>query len=178
METMEVVTPVQRRRGVQAFERVCWGHYGTLAVPNAVETASQGIRLDRKAGPKLHAGGGCVYGYGVRCGLPGMSHPIQAVVRPLEPSQVGADVGPSRFRLHHLREDDLEPGYSRDQLQSRPHGALGVVLMRLRIAEVHEDTVAQIFRHKAVEATHGLGDAFLISLPPPPADPQQDETLL
>jgi hypothetical protein len=34
--------------------------------------------------------------------------------------------------------------------------------MRPRIAKVHEGTVAQIFRHKTVEATHGFSDAFLI----------------
>src|SRR5262249_7212136 len=51
----------------------------------------------------------------------------------------------------------------RDQLQSRPYRALGVVLMGLGIAEVDEDTVAKIFRHKPVKATHGLGDASLIS---------------
>src|SRR5262249_34236695 len=72
-------------------------------------------------------------------------------------------------------EAGLEPGHCRDQRQSRPHRSLGVVLMRPGIAEVHEDTVAQIFRHKAVKVAHGFGDAFLISSPPPPVDPLQDE---
>ena len=49
-----------------------------------------------------------------------------------------------------------------DQLQPRPHRPLGVVLMGLRVAEIHEDAVAHVFRHEAAEAAHGLGDAFLI----------------
>ena len=34
--------------------------------------------------------------------------------------------------------------------------------MSLRIAEIHEHAVAHVFRHEPAEATHGLGDAFLI----------------
>ena len=34
--------------------------------------------------------------------------------------------------------------------------ALGIVLMRLRIAKIHEHTVAQIFCYVAEEAAHGL----------------------
>ena len=48
------------------------------------------------------------------------------------------------------------------QLQSSPHRPLGVVLVRLRIAEINEDAVAHILRHEPAEALHGLGDAFLI----------------
>jgi hypothetical protein len=48
------------------------------------------------------------------------------------------------------------------QLQSSPYRPLGVVLMGLWIAEVHEDAVAQIFRDEPAEATYRLGDAFLI----------------
>jgi hypothetical protein len=44
--------------------------------------------------------------------------------------------------------------------------------MGIEIAEVHEDTVAQILCNEAVEARR-FGDAFLISSPPPPADPQR-----
>jgi hypothetical protein len=50
-----------------------------------------------------------------------------------------------------------------DQLQPRPYRPLGVVLMRLRVAEVHEHAVAHVFRHEPAEALHGLGDALLIS---------------
>ena len=56
----------------------------------------------------------------------------------------------------------LEPGHRRDQLQPRPHRPLGVVLMGLRIAEIHQHAVAHVFGHEAAEAAHGLGDAFLI----------------
>ena len=43
-----------------------------------------------------------------------------------------------------------------------PHGSLGVVLMRLRIAEIDEHAVAHVLRDEPTEAAHGLGDAFLI----------------
>ena len=49
-----------------------------------------------------------------------------------------------------------------DQLQSGPYRPLGVVLMRLRIAEIDEHAVAHVFRHEPAEPLHGLGDAFLI----------------
>ena len=56
----------------------------------------------------------------------------------------------------------LQAAYSSDQLQPCAHGSLGVVLMCLRIAEIDEHAVAHVFRDEATEATHGLGDAFLI----------------
>ena len=49
-----------------------------------------------------------------------------------------------------------------DQLQPRPHRPLGIVLMGLRIAEIHEDAVAHVLRHEPAEALHGPGDALLI----------------
>src|SRR5262249_42069006 len=52
---------------------------------------------------------------------------------------------------------------STNQLQSGPHCPLGIVLMRLGIAEIDEDTVAHIFGHEPAEAAHRLSDAFLIS---------------
>ena len=60
------------------------------------------------------------------------------------------------------RSARLEPGHRRDQLQSRPDRPLGVVLMRLRIAEINEHAVAHVFGHEPAEAAHRLGDAFLI----------------
>ena len=36
-----------------------------------------------------------------------------------------------------------------DQLQPRPHRPLGVVLVGLRIAEVHQHAVAHVFRYEA-----------------------------
>jgi hypothetical protein len=56
----------------------------------------------------------------------------------------------------------LERGYRRGQLQSRPYRALGVVLVRLRVAEIYEDTVAEIVRDEPAKAAYALGDAFLI----------------
>ena len=46
--------------------------------------------------------------------------------------------------------------------QPRAHRPLGVVLMRLRIAEVHQHAVAHVFRHEPSKRLHGFGDAFLI----------------
>ena len=56
----------------------------------------------------------------------------------------------------------LERTDGTDQLQSCPNGPLCIILVGLRIAEVHEDAVAHVFRHKPAEAAHDLGDAFLI----------------
>ena len=49
-----------------------------------------------------------------------------------------------------------------DQLQPRPYRPLGVVLVRLRIAEIDQHAVAHVLRHEAAEALHSLGDALLI----------------
>jgi hypothetical protein len=49
-----------------------------------------------------------------------------------------------------------------DQLQPRPDRSLGVVLMGLRIAKVHEHAVVHVLRHESAEALHGFGDALLI----------------
>ena len=57
---------------------------------------------------------------------------------------------------------DFNPPTACDQLQPGPHRSLGVVLMGLRIAEVHEHAVAHVLRHEPAEALHGLGDAFLV----------------
>ena len=43
------------------------------------------------------------------------------------------------------------------------HGQLCVVLMGLGIPEIHQHPVAHVLRNEAAEATHGLGDALLIS---------------
>ena len=49
-----------------------------------------------------------------------------------------------------------------DQLQSGPHRPFGVVLVGLRIAEVHQHAVAHVLRDEPAEAPHSLGDALLI----------------
>ena len=56
----------------------------------------------------------------------------------------------------------LQRSHGCDQLQPRSHRPLGVVLMRLRIAEIDEHPVAHVLRHEPAEALHGLGDALLI----------------
>jgi hypothetical protein len=56
----------------------------------------------------------------------------------------------------------LQIAYCSDQLQPRAYCPLRVVFMRLRIPEVDQDTVAHILRHKAAEAAHRVGNAFLI----------------
>ena len=49
-----------------------------------------------------------------------------------------------------------------NQLQSGPYRPLGVVLVGLRVAEIHQHAIAHVLRHEPAEAAHGLGDAFLI----------------
>ncbi len=49
-----------------------------------------------------------------------------------------------------------------DQREAGPNGTLGVILMRLRIAEINQHAVAHIFRDEAPEAAHSIGDARLI----------------
>src|SRR5262249_46725702 len=61
-----------------------------------------------------------------------------------------------------LRSMRLEPSNSRNQLKPSPYGSLGVILMGMRIAKVHEDTTPHISGDEPAEVVHGLGDAFLI----------------
>ena len=49
-----------------------------------------------------------------------------------------------------------------DQGQSGPDRPLGVVLMRLRIAEIDQNPVAHVFGDKAVEAGDRVGDAAVV----------------
>jgi hypothetical protein len=65
-----------------------------------------------------------------------------------------ADAGSRRLRR-------FERGYGGYQLKPGPHRPLGVIFMRLRVAEVDKDTIAHVLRYEPAEA-HGLGDAFLI----------------
>ena len=57
---------------------------------------------------------------------------------------------------------DFSPLTAVDQFQPRPHCPLGIVLMRLRVAEIREHAVAHVFRDETAEALHSLGDALLI----------------
>ena len=56
----------------------------------------------------------------------------------------------------------LQAAHCGDKLKSRTYRPLGVVLVSLGIPKVHENPVAHVLRHKANEALHCLGDAFLI----------------
>jgi hypothetical protein len=66
-----------------------------------------------------------------------------------------ADAGLKRYAR-------LQGTYRCDQFEPCPDRPLGIVLMGLRIAKVHEDAVAQILCHEPIEAVHNLGDAFVI----------------
>ena len=56
----------------------------------------------------------------------------------------------------------LETSDRRDQLKRSLYRSLGIVLMRVRIAKVHKDTVPHISCDEAAKAAHGAGHAFLI----------------
>ena len=57
---------------------------------------------------------------------------------------------------------DIEATDSVDHAQPRPDRPLGIVLMRPRVAEINQNTVAHVFRDKAVEARDDLGDGAVI----------------
>ena len=66
---------------------------------------------------------------------------------------------PSRTRKSLSRRQ------SADRLDDRQPGAhrpLGIVLMRLRIAEIDQHAVAHVFGDKAVEAADRLGDRVVV----------------
>jgi hypothetical protein len=56
----------------------------------------------------------------------------------------------------------FQPTHRLDQLQPRPDGSLGVVLMGLRIPEVDQYAVAHVLRYEPTETLHGLCDRLLI----------------
>jgi hypothetical protein len=57
----------------------------------------------------------------------------------------------------------LQCGDCRNYFQPRLHSPLSVVLMRLRVAKIHEHAVAHVFGPEAAEAFDSGGDASLIS---------------
>ena len=63
---------------------------------------------------------------------------------------------------HLQRLESAEPGDRLDDRETAAHGALGVILMRLRIAEIGEPAVAHQSGGKATIAGHYLGDAGMI----------------
>jgi hypothetical protein len=73
-------------------------------------------------------------------------------------NQSGADANADleRFNAAQLanRFDELEPS---------PYRPLGIILVRLRVAEVHKHAVTHVLRYEAAEALHSLGDTLLIA---------------
>ena len=63
------------------------------------------------------------------------------------------------FALEHI----VDVGDGLDDRQPRAHGALGVVLVSLRVAEVDEQAVAQVLRHVTVEALDHPGGGLLVA---------------
>ena len=74
------------------------------------------------------------------------------------------------------RQPRLQRGQGVEHLQPRPHGALGVILVRLRIAEVHQQAITEVLRNVAVKAldhgaaggligAHDLAVVFRVELP-------------
>ena len=57
---------------------------------------------------------------------------------------------------------DIEATDSVDGAQPRPHRPLGVVLMRLRVAEINQDAVAHVSGDEALEPDDDLGDGAVI----------------
>jgi hypothetical protein len=63
----------------------------------------------------------------------------------------------------HLQQfGGLQWAHCLDHRETRPHRPLGIVLMRLRIAEIDQHPVAHIFGDKAVEAADRLGDGAVV----------------
>jgi hypothetical protein len=60
------------------------------------------------------------------------------------------------------RNGRLKCGHSLDQLQPCAYRPLGIVLVRLWVAEVHQHAVTHVLRYEAPEALHSLGDALLV----------------
>ena len=86
--------------------------------------------------------------------------PLLRLPRPDEVAdhhQSGGDADPRLQRNQHL-----ESRHRRDGLKPGAYGLFGIVLVGLRIAEIDEHAVAQIFGDETAVAAHRLGDACLI----------------
>jgi hypothetical protein len=71
------------------------------------------------------------------------------------------DPHPHRERLRH-RNRRRQPGHGIDHCQTRTDRALGVVLMRMRVAEEHEDPVAHVARDRSPVPPYALGAGGLV----------------
>jgi hypothetical protein len=56
----------------------------------------------------------------------------------------------------------LQPTHRLDQLQPRPDCPLRIILVCLRVAEVHEHTVAHVLRDEPAEAPHNASNTLLV----------------
>jgi hypothetical protein len=73
--------------------------------------------------------------------------------------QAGGNADPCRQRFARRR---LLPGKGIDNREPRPHRALGLVLVRLRPAEIGQDAIAHIFRDMAAPVADRLSAATVI----------------
>jgi len=60
------------------------------------------------------------------------------------------------------RSARIQSSHRCSQFQPSSYCTLGIILMRLRIAEIDQYTVAQILRYEAAKSANGLGGAFMI----------------
>jgi hypothetical protein len=56
----------------------------------------------------------------------------------------------------------LERAHCTDQLQPRSHSPLRIVLVGLRITEIHQHAIVHVFRYKPANATHRFRDRLLV----------------
>jgi hypothetical protein len=61
-----------------------------------------------------------------------------------------------------LGGSNIEATDSVDHVQPRPDRPLGIVLMRSRVAEIHQNAVAHVFRDKSIEPGDNLGNGAVI----------------
>jgi len=57
---------------------------------------------------------------------------------------------------------DPQPADRLDERQSRADSTLGIILVRLRIAEIHEHAVTHVLGNEPVESSDCLRHAFVI----------------
>ena len=90
------------------------------------------------------------------------------------PSPIRSPTTTSPVAMPSRTRKSSRAGKSADRLDHRQPGAhrpLGIVLVRLRIAEIDQHAVAHVFGDKAVEAADGVGDSAVIGADRSRADP-------
>ena len=66
------------------------------------------------------------------------------------------------IRVCEMSGGSVEPAHGVDQGKAGSYGALGIVFVRLRIAEIDQRPVAQILRDKPIGLADDLVDAAVI----------------